>query len=72
MDERSGEFTTNFKLPAYTVARAFAAYDPTPATTLRLDIDNLANATYYTNSFSALWVQPGAPRSLRLSAAFRF
>lgn len=70
--ERPGEFTTRFMLPAYTVARAFAAYDLTAATTLRLDIDNLANATYYTNSFSALWVQPGAPRSLRLSAAFRF
>ena len=70
--ERPGEFTTRFQLPAYTVARAFAAYDVTPATTLRLDVDNLFNATYYTNSFSALWVQPGAPRSLRLSAAFRF
>ena len=70
--ERPGEFGTSFMLPAYTVARAFAAYDPTPATTLRLDVDNLFNATYYTNSFSALWVQPGAPRSLRLSAAFRF
>jgi iron complex outermembrane receptor protein len=30
------------------------------------------DATYYTNSFSALWVQPGTPRSVRVSAAFRF
>lgn len=70
--QRSGEFTTNFKLPAYTVARAFAAYEVTKSTTLRLDIDNLFNETYYTNSFSAMWVQPGSPRSARLSAAFRF
>ena len=70
--ERSGEFTTAFKLPAYTVARAFAAYAVTKSTTVRLDIDNLFNETYYTNSFSPLWVQPGAPRSARLSAAFRF
>ncbi|MBL8308732.1 MAG: TonB-dependent receptor, partial [Rubrivivax sp.] len=70
--ERSGEFTTNFKLPAYTVARAFAAYEVSKATTLRLDVDNLFNETYYTNSFSALWVQPGAPRSARVSAAFKF
>jgi iron complex outermembrane recepter protein len=72
VSERSGEFTTNFKLPAYTVARAFAAYDLTKSTTLRLDVDNLFDETYYTNSFSALWVQPGAPRSARVSASFKF
>ncbi|MFM7848855.1 MAG: TonB-dependent siderophore receptor [Rubrivivax sp.] len=70
--QRSGEFTTAFKLPAYTVARAFAAYGVTKSTTLRLDVDNLFNETYYTNSFSTLWVQPGAPRSARVSAAFKF
>jgi iron complex outermembrane receptor protein len=70
--QRSGEFTTNFKLPAYTVARAFAAYGLTKSTTLRLDVDNLFNEIYYTNSFSALWVQPGTPRSARVSAAFKF
>ena len=70
--QRSGEFTTNFKLPAYTVARAFAAYAVTKSTTLRLDVDNLFNETYHTNSFSALWVQPGTPRSARVSAAFKF
>lgn len=70
--ERSGEFTTDFKLPAYTVARAFAAYAVTKATTLRLDVDNLFDETYYTNSFSPLWVQPGTPRSVRVSAAFKF
>lgn len=70
--ERSGEFTTGFKLPAYTVARVFAAYELTNSATLRLDVDNLFDRTHYTNSFSALWVQPGAPRSLRVSAAFKF
>jgi iron complex outermembrane receptor protein len=70
--ERSGEFTTRFKLPAYTVARAFAAYEVNRSTTLRLDVDNLFNETYYTNSFSALWVQPGTPRSARVSASFKF
>lgn len=70
--ERSGEFTTPFKLPAYTVARAFAAYEVGRSTTLRLDVDNLFDRVYYTNSFSALWVQPGAPRSARVSASFKF
>jgi iron complex outermembrane receptor protein len=70
--KRSGEFTTSFKLPGYTLARAFAAYDVTKAATLRLDVDNLFDETYYTNSFSTLWVQPGTPRSVRLSATFKF
>jgi iron complex outermembrane recepter protein len=69
---RSGEFITDFRLPAYTLVRAFAAYDLSRTTTLRLDVDNLLDETYYTNSFSSLWLQPGTPRSLRLSVAFRF
>lgn len=69
---RSGEFTTGFELPAYTLARAFVAVDLNKALTLRLDIDNLFDAVYYTNSFSALWVQPGTPRSARASLAVRF
>jgi len=69
---RSGEFTTGFELPAYTLARAFVAVELSKALTLRLDIDNLFDEVYYTNSFSALWVQPGAPRSARASLAVRF
>jgi iron complex outermembrane receptor protein len=69
---RSGEFTTGFELPAYTLARAFVAVELGKALTLRLDIDNLFDEVYYTNSFSALWVQPGAPRSARASLAVRF
>jgi iron complex outermembrane receptor protein len=69
---RAGEFTTNFKLPGYTVGRVFAAFEVTKATSLRLDIDNVFDQTYYTNSFSALWVQPGTPRSARVSATFKF
>jgi iron complex outermembrane receptor protein len=70
--ERSGEFTTGFKLPAYTVLRAFVSYEVTRSAALRLDVDNLTNTAYYTNSFSALWVQPGTPRSARVSAVFKF
>jgi iron complex outermembrane receptor protein len=70
--DRSGEFTTAFELPAYTVARAFASVEVAKGTTLRVDVDNLFDTTYYTNSFSALWVQPGPPRSVRASLAWRF
>ena len=72
VSERSGEFTTGFKLPAYTVLRAFVAYELSKSVGLRFDVDNLTNETYYTNSFSALWVQPGMPRSARMSAVYRF
>lgn len=70
--ERSGEFITDFKLPEYTVVRAFAVYSVADGITLRAEVDNLFDETHYTNSFSSLWVQPGAPRSFRVSAVFRF
>jgi iron complex outermembrane receptor protein len=69
---RLGEFTSTFELPAYTVARAFVSADLGRAATLRLDVDNLFDKAYYTNSFSPLWVQPGTPRSARVSLAWGF
>ena len=39
---------------------------------LRLDIDNLFDTTWYSNSFSQLWVQPGTPRNARVTASFAF
>jgi iron complex outermembrane receptor protein len=69
---RSGEFTTRFELPAYTLARAFASVELGRGVALRVDVDNLFDKAYYTNSFSALWVQPGTPRSVRASVAWRF
>jgi iron complex outermembrane receptor protein len=69
---RPGEFVTRFELPADTVARVFAAVDVAAATTLRLDVDNLFDQDHDTNSFSSLWVQPGTPRSVRASLAYRF
>ena len=65
--ERLGYFGTDFELPDYTVLRAFAAYNLNPKLALRLELDNLFDETYYTNSFSDLWVQPGAPISWRVS-----
>jgi iron complex outermembrane recepter protein len=70
--ERLGEVGTGFELPDYTLVRLFAAHDLTESLSLRAEIDNVFDETYYTNSYSQLWIQPGTPRSLRLSAAFRF
>lgn len=70
--DRLGEAGSDFELPGYTLVRAFTAYDLTEALTLRAEVDNLFDETYYTNSFSQLWVQPGTPRSFRVSASVRF
>ncbi len=72
VDDRLGETGTTFELPSYTIVRVFATYALTSAFSLRADIDNLTDETYYTNSFSRLWVQPGAPRNIRVSAMLRF
>jgi len=72
VDERLGETATSFMLPDYTLLRAFVAWDPTSQISLRAELNNLLDETYYTNSFSQLWVQPGTPKRLRLSAAVRF
>ncbi|MFM7798893.1 MAG: TonB-dependent siderophore receptor, partial [Planctomycetota bacterium] len=72
VDDRLGETGTTFELPGYTIARVFAAHEITSALSLRADIDNLTDETYYTNSFSRLWVKPGTPRNIRVSAVLRF
>lgn len=72
VSERLGEVGTTFELPDYTLTRVFAEGELTEGVRLRLDIDNLFDTTWYSNSFSQLWVQPGTPRNLRLTASFAF
>jgi iron complex outermembrane receptor protein len=72
VDDRLGETGTTFELPGYTIARVFASYEINTAVSLRADVDNLFDETYYTNSFSRLWVQPGPTRQARVSAVLRF
>ena len=70
--DRLGYFGTNFELPGYTTARVYAAYQLNANVTIRADIDNLFDEEFYVNSFSELWVQPGAPTTWRISAEFGF
>lgn len=70
--ERLGEVGTDFELPDYTLARIFVETELTTGVRLRLDIDNLFDTTWYSNSFSQLWVQPGTPRNARVTASFAF
>ena len=77
VSERSGQFGDffgqgAFNLPGYVTLRAFAEYDVLDAVSVRVDIDNITDEEIYLNSFASLWVQPGAPRTWRVSATYRF
>lgn len=64
--------TPAFELPAYTTAKLTGYWRLTPSLRLTLDIDNLFDRTYYTSSYSRVWVAPGSPRNLTLGLQARF
>lgn len=70
--ERLGETATTFELPAYTTLRLFATYDLTDSLELSAQVNNLAETSFYTNSFSRLWVAPGAPRTITVALRYSF
>ncbi|MEM1151851.1 MAG: TonB-dependent receptor, partial [Pseudomonadota bacterium] len=70
--ERNGFVGSDFSLPDYTTVRVFGEIEPIDGVSVRLDIDNLFDETFYTNSFADVWVEPGAPRRFRLTAAYAF
>jgi len=70
--ERNGFVGSDFTLPSYTTVRLFAELEPFSGVSVRLDVDNLFDETFYTNSFANVWVEPGAPRRFRFTAAYRF
>ena len=71
-DERLGWTGFDFFLPSYTTARLFGQIEPIDGLTIRVDVDNLFDEEYYTNSFADVWVEPGAPSRYRLTAAYAF
>jgi len=70
--ERNGFVGSDFTLPDYTTVRAFAEVDVIDNLALRLDVDNIFDETFFTNSFADVWVQPGNPRRFRVSAKYSF
>ncbi len=70
--ERLGWTGFDFFLPSYTTARFFAQVEPVEGFVLRVDLDNLFDETFYTNSFADVWVEPGAPRRFRITASYAF
>ena len=71
--DRSGEFgDPTFELPSYTTVRLAGTYEVSSALELRAEINNLFDEEYYSNSYADVWVQPGTPRSYRVSVNYRF
>lgn len=64
--------TPAFELPGYTTAKLVAHWRLTPSLRLTLDVDNLFDRSFYTSSFSRVWVTPGAPRNVTLGLQARF
>ncbi len=61
------------KVPSYTIFNLMAAYDVSPNLRLRLNIDNITDEVYASSvNWSARRAFLGAPRTVLLSADFRF
>lgn len=71
--ERLGEtIDPNYVLPSYTLVNLFGSVNLTPELSLSAHIDNLLDKTYFSNSYSALWTQPGTPRTATVSLKYAF
>jgi len=73
--ERAGDPTNDFKLPAYTVADAFASYDTQvdgQKVKFQLNVKNLFDRTYYTSAVSRFFVSLGDSRQVVLSSTLAF
>jgi iron complex outermembrane recepter protein len=69
--DRAGETRApDYILPSYTSVRLFSGVDITNKFHLNLAIDNLFNKKYFVNSYSALWTQPGNPRTICLALRY--
>ena len=49
-----------------------AYWRASPTLRWTLDVDNLFDTTYYTSSYSRLWVTPGTARSFTLGLQAKF
>ncbi len=64
--------TPAFDLPAYTTAKLVGYWRINPMLRLTLDVDNVFDRTYYTSSYSRVWVTPGTARSVTVGLQARF
>ncbi|MES2172585.1 MAG: TonB-dependent receptor [Pseudomonadota bacterium] len=72
LSKRLGQTAANFYLPSYTIAKILGSFNITEQIKLSADVNNLFDKKYYASSYSALWIQPGTPRSFTVRASFDF
>jgi iron complex outermembrane recepter protein len=66
-------FSRAFEVPAYTTLDAAVYYTPTKSNMqLALNINNLANTTYWLGAQNYTRLFPGAPRNVMLTATYKF
>lgn len=70
--KRAGETGTDFMLPSHALVRLFGKVDLLEGVELFGSVTNLFDAAWYANSYSPLWVQPGAPRTGTIGLRARF
>ncbi|MFL2850099.1 MAG: TonB-dependent siderophore receptor [Pseudohongiellaceae bacterium] len=71
-DERVGWTAYDFFLPSYTTARVFGQVELSDSWSVRIDVDNVFDEEFYTNSYADVWVEPGAPTRWRFSTRYNF
>lgn len=71
-DRLGDAINPDYILPGYTTVRFFSAVDLTDKLQLNVQIDNLFNKEHFVNSYSALWTQPGNPRTARLALVYKY
>ena len=64
--------TAAFMLPSYTTAKLVGFWRINPKLRMTLDVDNLFDTTYYTSSYSNVWVTPGTARTLTVGVQAKF
>lgn len=66
-------FTRTFEVPAYTLLDMALYYNPGKSNIqLSLNINNVANKTYWIGAQNYLRLFPGAPRNMMLTATYKF
>lgn len=62
----------NFRLPAYTTVKLLGSYAIGKNWKFSLDIDNVFDKTFYSSSYSQMWVFPGNGRKVTLAGQYKF
>lgn len=61
-----------YYLPAYTLTRVMASYEPNERLRVSGEVTNLFDEHYFPSSYSRLWTLPGAPRQFMVRVGYAY